>query len=296
MAVSSAVSIADLRRLAERRLPRVVFDYIDGGADGEVTLRENCRAFDDVTLRPRFAVANASCDLSTTVLGTPIDLPFFLAPIGSCRMFYPRAEVLAARAAGRARTIYTLSTLSGCTLEEVKAATTGPAWYQLYLVGGRDVAIAAMDRARTAGYSALVVTIDTPAAGMRERDHRNGMTALVSGDFLAMAPHLPQFLIKPGWLAGFLADGGLMKFPNVIVPGQGPMPYTDVGAALAQCALTWNDFKWIRDAWRGPIVVKGVHTGDDARCCGRCGCRCGDRVQSRRSSTGRCRRLHSRPP
>ena len=266
MAVSSAVSIADLRRLAERRLPRVVFDYIDGGADGEVTLRENCRAFDDVTLRPRFAVANASCDLSTTVLGTPIDLPFFLAPIGSCRMFYPRAEVLAARAAGRARTIYTLSTLSGCALEEVKAATTGPAWYQLYLVGGRDVAIAAMDRARAAGYSALVVTIDTPAAGMRERDHRNGMAALVSGDFLAMAPHLPQFLIKPGWLAGFLADGGLMKFPNVIVPGQGPMPYTDVGAALAQCALTWNDFKWIRDAWRGPIVVKGVHTGDDARC------------------------------
>jgi len=266
MAVSSAVSIADLRRLAERRLPRVVFDYIDGGADGEVTLRENCRAFDDVTLRPRFAVANASCDLSTTVLGTPIDLPFFLAPIGSCRMFYPRAEVLAARAAGRARTIYTLSTLSGCTLEEVKAATTGPAWYQLYLVGGRDVAIAAMDRARTAGYSALVVTIDTPAAGMRERDHRNGITALVSGNFLAMAPYLPQFLIKPGWLSGFLADGGLMKFPNVIVPGQGPMPYTDVGAALAQCALTWNDFKWIRDAWRGPIVVKGVHTGDDARC------------------------------
>src|SRR4249920_275793 len=116
------LNIADLRRLAERRLPRVVFDYIDGGADGEVTLRENCRAFDDVTLRPRFAVANASCDLSTTVLGTPIDLPFFLAPIGSCRMFYPRAEVLAARAAGRARTIYTLSTLSGCTLEEVKAA------------------------------------------------------------------------------------------------------------------------------------------------------------------------------
>jgi L-lactate dehydrogenase (cytochrome) len=123
-----------------------------------------------------------------------------------------------------------------------------------------------MDRARAAGYSALVVTIDTPAAGMRERDQRNGMKALVSGDFLAMAPYLPQFLVKPGWLAGFLADGGLMKFPNVIVPGKGPMPYTDVGDALAQCALTWGDFTWIRDAWRGPIVVKGVHTGDDARC------------------------------
>src|SRR6185436_5693640 len=113
MSVSSAVTVADLRTLARRRLPRVVFDYIDGGADAEVTLRENCRAFDDVKLRPRSAVAIPCCDLHTTVLGASLALPFLLAPIGSSRLFYPRAECLAAEAAGRAGTVYILSTLSG---------------------------------------------------------------------------------------------------------------------------------------------------------------------------------------
>ena len=119
-------------------------------------------------------------DLRTTVVGVPLDLPFVLAPIGSSRMFYPKAETLAARAAGRAGTAYILSTLSGCTIEDVKAATTGPAWYQLYLVGGREVALAAIERARVAGFSALVVTIDTPVSGFRERDLRNGIKALLS--------------------------------------------------------------------------------------------------------------------
>src|SRR6185436_2373 len=154
------VNIADLRRLAKRRLPRVVFDYIDGGADAEITLRENCRVFDTVTFRPRCAVATPACDLRTTVLGTPVELPFLLGPVGSTRMFYPRGEAAAARAAGDAGTVYTLSTLSGSTAEEVKAASKGPVWYQLYLVGGHDVARNAIERARKAGFSALVVTID----------------------------------------------------------------------------------------------------------------------------------------
>lgn len=257
--------IEDLRRAARRRLPRAVFDYIDGGADAEITLRENCRAFDDITLRPRSAVASPSCDLRTTVLNTPLELPFLLAPVGSTRLFYPHGEELAAKAAGVAGTAYILSTLSGSRLEDVKASTTGPAWYQLYLVGGRDVASAAIQRARAAGYSALVVTIDTPVAGMRERDVRNGMKALVSGSLWSRLPHLAQFAVKPRWLAGFLADGGLMNFPNVVLPGQGPMPYAEVGAALARSAVEWRDLTWIRDLWNGPIVVKGVHTGDDGR-------------------------------
>src|SRR5439155_19167433 len=128
MSASHAVNIADLRRLARRRLPRVVFDYIDGGADDELTLRENCRIFGDITLRPRNAVATRECDLRTRVLGADIALPFLLAPLGSTRLFYPRGEEVAARAAGTAGTIYILSTLSGCRLEDVKAATTGPAW------------------------------------------------------------------------------------------------------------------------------------------------------------------------
>jgi L-lactate dehydrogenase (cytochrome) len=257
-------AIADLRLAARRRLPRPVFDYIDGGADAEVTLRENVRAFEEITFRPRCAVDVAAIDLSTVVLGTQIAVPFILAPIGSSRMFWPRGEEQAARAAGKAGTIYTLSTLSGCRLEEVKQATTGPAWYQLYLCGGRDVAVQAIARAREAGYSALVVTVDTPVAGLRLRDDRNGVKALLTRRPVDLLRHAPHFLSRPGWLAAFLGDGGLMRFPNIVLP-DGPMLYADVGVALEQSVVTWNDLRWIKDAWHGPIVVKGIHIGDDAR-------------------------------
>lgn len=261
--VSNAVTIADLRLLAERRLPRMVFDYIDGGAEREWTLRENARAFEDVMFRPRSAVATPSCDLKTTVLGLPISLPLILAPVGSSRMFYPRGEEAAAASAGDAGTIYTLSTLSGCRMEDVKAATTGNAWYQLYLVGGRDVAMGAIARAKAAGYKALVVTIDTPVAGMRERDSRNGVKELLARN-LSTVPYLGQMIAKPRWLYSFFGDGGLMSFPNIVINGQ-PMGYADVGAALEASMTSWQDFAWIRNAWGGPIVAKGVHTADDAR-------------------------------
>jgi L-lactate dehydrogenase (cytochrome) len=261
--VDRAVNIEDLRRMAERRLPRMVFDYIDGGAEREWTLKENCRAFTDVLFRPRSAVATKRCDLSTTVLGLNIDVPFILAPVGSSRMFYPRGEEEAAAAAGDAGTIYTLSTLSGSRMEDVKEATTGDAWYQLYLVGGRDVAMGAIARARTCGYKALVVTIDTPVAGMRERDSRNGVKELLARN-LSTVPHLGQMIAKPGWLYSFFGDGGLMSFPNIVIDGDA-MGYADVGAALEASMTSWDDFKWIREAWGGPIVAKGVHTADDAR-------------------------------
>ena len=260
----SVVNIADLRDAAQKRLPKVVFDYIDGGADAEWTLRENVRVFDDVMFRPRSAVATTSVDLRTTVLGTTIDLPFLFAPVGSSRLFYPRGEEVAARVAGDAGTIYTLSTLSGCRVRDVKAATRGPVWYQLYLIGGRDVAAGAIERAKNCGCSALVVTVDTPVAGMRERDVRNGVRELVSGAPFAMFPYVFQFLARPRWFAAYLRDGGLMSFPNIVLEG-GPMPYADVGAALEQSMVSWDDFNWIREAWQGPIVVKGVHTADDAR-------------------------------
>jgi len=259
------INIEDLRRAAKRRLPRVVFDYIDGGAEAELTLRANRQAFEAVTFRPRCAVATSACNLRTTVLGTSLSMPLILAPVGSCRLMYPRGEEAAARAAGRAGIIYTLSTLSGCRLEDVAAASGAPVWYQLYLVGGRSCALAAIERARAAGFSALVVTIDTAVAGLRERDIRNGAKELLSGRFGAMLPFVNQLLTKPRWLAAFLADGGLMKFANVIIPGKGPMLYADVTTALEQAAVSWQDLNWIRDAWRGPIIIKGVHTGEDAR-------------------------------
>jgi L-lactate dehydrogenase (cytochrome) len=258
------VNIADLRRLAQRRLPRVVFDYIDGGADAELTLRENSRIFDDVLFRPRNAVATPKCDLRTTIFGTELALPFVLAPVGSSRMFYPRGEVVAARAAGAAGTAYTLSTLSGCRVDEVKGGTTGPVWYQVYLVGGRDIATAGIERARTCGCSALVVTVDTAVAGLRERDFRNGTKELLTRNLITMLPFVHQFLARPRWLAAFLADGGLMSFPNVALP-DGPMSYADVGAALEKSTVCWDDLRWIRDLWKGPLVIKGVMIGEDAR-------------------------------
>ncbi len=259
------VNIEDLRRAAKRRLPRAVFDYIDGGADGEVTLRANCRAFEEVVFRPRSAVATPVVDLRTTVLGTEIAFPLILAPVGSSRMFFPRGEERAAAAAGAAGTIYILSTLSGCRLEDVAAASRGTVWYQLYLLGGREAASAAIARAKAAGFRALVVTIDTPVAGLRERDLRNSARQLTSPNLMERWPHLGQFLARPRWLAAFLRDGGTMSFPNVVLPGQGPMPYADVGAALEASAVSWADLAWIRDLWRGPLVIKGVHTADDAR-------------------------------
>ena len=259
------VNIEDLRRAAKRRLPQVVFDYIDGGAEDERTLRANCRAFEDVTFRPRCAIETPACDLRVSVLGQSLSMPLILAPVGSSRLMYPRGEEAAAGAAGAAGIAYALSTLSGCRLEDVAAASKQPLWYQLYLIGGRDCALSAIERAKAAGFSALVVTIDTPVAGMRERDIRNGVKELLGDNFLSKLPFVSQLLIKPGWLARFLSDGGLMKFENVVIPGKGPMLYADVTAALEDSVVTWSDLEWIQRAWGGPIVIKGVHTSDDAR-------------------------------
>src|SRR5260370_9220281 len=252
------VNIADLRRIAKRRLPRAVFDYIDGGAEAEVTLRENSHAFETVLFRPRCAVATPACDLSTTVLGTKLALPLILAPVGSSRMFYPRGEVVAARAAGDAGTAYVLSTLSGCRMEDGKAASRGPVWYQLYLVGGRDIALGSIERARTAGFTALVVTIDTPVSGLRERDVRNGVKELLTRNPWTMLPFVAQFVARPRRLFGCLTDGGLMSFPNVVLADRGPMPYPDVGAALEQSVVTWPDLLSIPDPANRPSIINGL--------------------------------------
>jgi L-lactate dehydrogenase (cytochrome) len=150
-------------------------------------------------------------------------------------------------------------------MEDVKAASPAPVFYQLYLMGGRESAEASIERAREAGFSALVITIDTPVAGLRERDCRNGMKELLGPNVMAKLPYLPQVLVRPGWLASFLRDGGLPDLENVVIPGRGPMPLVDVAAALSRSAMTWEDLRWIERIWSGPIVIKGILTGDDAR-------------------------------
>ena len=265
MRLSQAVSIEDLRELAARKVPKIVFNYIDGGAEGEWTLRENRRAFDTVTFQPRQAVAVSACDLRARVLGFELSMPLLLAPVGYLRVMHPGGEIAAASAAGRTGIGLILSTVSGHRLEDVKAASGGPVWYQLYLTGGRAAAESAMRRAMDVGYTALVITIDSTVIGYREREARDGMEQLLRGSTRSKIPFLPDILTHPGWLRRFLLDGGLPSMPNIVTPDRGVLRVRDAHTAMKREAFSWKDMHWIRALWRGPIIIKGVLTAEDAK-------------------------------
>lgn len=254
-------NIDDLRMRAQRRLPPVIFDYLDGGAEGEVTLRANRSAFDAVTFRPRHAIPIENCNLQTSVLKEPLSLPILLAPIAHSNVLYPRGELAAARAAGAAGVPYILSTLSAERLEDVKACSSGSLWYQLYLWGGREAAEAAIARSAKAGVTALVVTIDSIVGGKRERDIRNRAEELWTRGLLTNLPVLRRLMTRPRWLVGYLRHGGMPRLANVIQPGQ------DLGLLrkARYQGITWQDLNWIRRTWNGPLLIKGVLTADDAR-------------------------------
>jgi isopentenyl diphosphate isomerase/L-lactate dehydrogenase-like FMN-dependent dehydrogenase len=263
--LSRAVNIEDLREQARRRVPRIVFNYIDGGAEGEWTLRENRRAFDAVTFRPRQAVRIQSCDLRTRVLGGELSMPLLLAPVGYLRVIHPDGEIAAARAARKAGVGLILSTVSGHRLEDVKAAATGHIWYQLYLTGGRAAAEHAMCRAMDVGYTVLVITIDSTIIGQRERELHDGMEQLLRGNVWSKIPFTPQILTRPRWLAQFLLDGGLPNLPNIVSPETGVLRVRDSHTAMNRMAFSWDDMSWIRNLWKGPIVIKGVLSAEDAK-------------------------------
>jgi isopentenyl diphosphate isomerase/L-lactate dehydrogenase-like FMN-dependent dehydrogenase len=263
--ISRAVNIEDLCELARRRLPRIVFNYIDGGAEAEWTLRENRRAFDVVTFRPSQAIAVPTCDLRTRVLGADLSMPLLLAPVGYLRVLHPGGEIAAARAASKAGVGMILSTVSGHRLEDVKTASTGQVWYQLYLTGGRAAAETAMRRAMDVGYTVLVITIDSTVIGHRERESRDGMEQLLRGNLWSKLPFVSEILTHPRWLARFLLDGGLPDMPNIISPERGVLQVRDAHTAMKRQAFSWSDMPWIRALWKGPIVIKGVLTAVDAR-------------------------------
>lgn len=264
-ALERVVNIEDLRQLARKRVPLPIFDYVDGGADGEVTLRDNRRSWDEVLFRPHNAVYIPKPDLRTSVLGCDLALPMLLAPIGFSRLINAQGERAASEAAGAEGIGFCMSSFSGWPCERVAEVASGPLWYQLYLAGGREVAEATLARVWKAGFKALAVTIDTNAPGMRERDLHNGAPYLMSGNIAAMLPYLPSVLRKPRWLAQFLADRDAMFFPNIQIPESGALPASDVRRMLAGAVVTWQDLQWIRAAWPGPILAKGVITADDAR-------------------------------
>lgn len=266
VSLQTAISYEDMRRLAQRRLPKVVFDFIDGGAGAEQTLQANCEVFQQVALRPRQANAPAAVDLTTAVLGSSLKLPVLLAPCGSARIIHPGGERAIASAAARAGTVYVVPHLGGTSCEQVHPAQITAPWYQIYQYGGRAVCEPAVRRAWNAGFRTLVVTIDNGRT-LRERDARNGLGSLMSGSPWQTLPHIKQLLARPRWLAGYLRDGNANACPNAILPEGRPMSVRDLTVASARpdSQFHWRDFHWLRDLWPGNIVAKGVLTAGDAR-------------------------------
>jgi isopentenyl diphosphate isomerase/L-lactate dehydrogenase-like FMN-dependent dehydrogenase len=203
-------TVDDLRRLAERRVPRMVFDFVDGGADGEITLRANRDALDRVRFEPRFLRDVSGRDVSTTVLGQRVEVPFLLAPAGLATVVHPEGELAAARASGRAGTVFVVSTASGHPLEAIVDASSGPVWFQLYLWKDEQVVGDLVDRAARAGCSALVLTIDVPVVGKRERDLRNGMSLPPKVRLRGAV----DAVRRPRWLRG-LMTGPAITFANL---------------------------------------------------------------------------------
>jgi len=257
------LTIDDLRRASRRRLPRAVYDFIDGAAEDEVTLRRNRQAFEQVALVPRVLVDVSDVDLATTVLGERVAAPLILAPTGLCGMATSRGEIAAARAAVEAEVTFTASCMSSVTLEEIAREAPGPHWFQLYVWRDRGITRDLVERAASERFRTLVVTVDTPVLGQRERDARNGAT---------IPPRITwrnaiDTLRRPRWLLA-IARGPRVTFANVASPDRagGPSPFalSPFVNSLFDSTVTWSDLDWLRGLWNGPLVVKGVMSPRDA--------------------------------
>jgi L-lactate dehydrogenase (cytochrome) len=264
-------SVLDYREIAERRLPRLLFGYVDGGAYDENTLRANVEAFARIRLKQRILRDVSSLDTRTTLLGRELALPIALAPIGFAGMMARRAEVQAAQAAERAGVPFTLSTVGICPIEELKLATAQPFWFQLYMMRDRGVVRAMLERAQAAGCEVLVFTVDLPVLGKRYRDLRNGMGARLSpfGKLrlgLDFASHLR-------WAWDVALRGRPLRFGNLESATQLRGLFEQLQWTTTQIdpSVTWKDLEWVRRAWKGALVLKGVLDVEDARAAVSCG-------------------------
>jgi len=260
-------SVADAHYFARQRVPEGIFQMFEAGSGSNVTMRENVRAFEDVLFRPRTAVFHPSRDLRTTVLGHEISMPAIVSSVGFLKIGHPDGEAGVARAAGAAGTIQFVSGVTNTPIEEIMAAATGPVFYQLYYIGGRDASAPIIERVKTAGVSGLVLIADTPTiARPRDRlypERRSVPAGVTLRDAIGFAP---QALPKPRWLLDFLRAG--IPEPQVAMglrPDGTPMGLFEGIEKIYQQTPAWEDVPWIRERWDGPLVIKGILTVEDAR-------------------------------
>jgi L-lactate dehydrogenase (cytochrome) len=261
--LARAASVSDLRRIAKRRLPGGVFDYIDGAAEDERTLAANEAAFAATTFRPRVLRGIDKVEIGSTVLGHPVDYPLALAPTGFTRIADPEGELAVARAAARAQLPYTLSTLSTRSIEEVREVSDGRLWFQVYAWRDRGLVKEMIERAEAARFEAIMLTVDTAVFGRRERDVRRGFSlppTIGPGTFIDGALH-------PVWTWRFLRSEPI-RFANVagreVGDGASPVNLSAYINSQFDPALAWADVEWLRSIWTGAIIVKGIQTVEDA--------------------------------
>jgi isopentenyl diphosphate isomerase/L-lactate dehydrogenase-like FMN-dependent dehydrogenase len=267
-AIASRIeSVSDAHHFARQRVPDGIVQMFEAGSGSNVTMRRNRQAFEEVMFRPRAAVFHRKRDLGTTVLGHEISMPVIVSSVGFLAVGHRDGEAGVARAAGAAGTIQFVSGVTNTPIEKIMAASTGPVFYQLYYIGGRDASASIIERVKAAGVSGLVIIADTPTTA-RPRDRlyteRRGVpTAVTPGEAVRFAP---QALQKPRWLLGFLRDG--IQEPQVAMglrPDGTPMGLFEGIEKIYQQTPAWEDIPWIRQRWDGPLVIKGILTVEDAR-------------------------------
>ena len=268
---AQALNIAELRRLARRRLPRGVFGYIDGGAEDEVTLRANTAAYRRRWFAARVLRDMSAVDTGVTLLGQPLPIPLVLAPTGFTRIADPQGELAVARAAARAGLPYCLSTMSTRSIEEVAAVTGGTLWFQLYLQRDRGVVRELVQRARAAGYAVLMPTVDVAALGRRERDVRHGFTLPPQLEWRTLFDGLR----RPGWTWDFVRSEPIM-LANFLgrssADGSTPVALAEYIKSQFDPTVNWRDLDWLRTLWDGPLVIKGIQSVADAALAAERGC------------------------
>lgn len=262
-AIDQVHNIEALRALARKRLPRMVFDYIDGGSDDEITLARNDNRYGDYELNFKSLVDISKIELETTIMGAPSKAPIIVTPTAAQRLFNPRAgEAAVARAARKAGLIYCLSTLASTTIEDIATHTDGPKWFQVYVWKDRAIVEKALERAQAAGFTGLILTVDVPVAGNRERDHLNAFTIPPKIN----ARTVSQVLARPGYLWDMATTPEILaaNWADMDTGGMGIIEFLN---SQFDRTVTWEDAKWIKEAWGGPFAIKGIARPDDARRC-----------------------------